>query len=100
MKNNSNITSLEDILDLKYGPLGTEARENWEQRYEAFKIGVLIEEARKSKNMTQAELAAKIGTNKSYISRIENDSSDSRLSTRFRIIHEGLGGHSKLKVEF
>ena len=38
MTNNSNITSLEDILDLKYGPRGTEARENWEQRYEAFKI--------------------------------------------------------------
>ncbi|AYQ36486.1 helix-turn-helix domain-containing protein [Runella sp. SP2] len=100
MTNNPNITSLEDILDLKYGPRGTEARENWEQRYEAFKIGVLIEEARKSKNMTQAELAAKIGTNKSYISRIENDASDIRLSTLFRIIHEGLGGHLKLKVEF
>ncbi len=100
MKNNPNITSLEDILDLKYGPLGTDTRENWEQRYEAFKIGVLIEEARKSKNMTQTELAAKIRTNKSYISRIENDASDIRLSTLFRIIQEGLGGYLKLNVEF
>lgn len=100
MKNNPNITSLEDILDQKYGTRGSEARENWEQRYEAFKIGVLIEEARKSKNMTQAELAEKIGTNKSYISRVENDASDIRLSTLFRIIQEGLGGHLHLKVEF
>jgi len=50
--------------------------------------------------MTQAELAAKIGTNKSYISRIENDASDIRLSTLFRIIQEGLGGHLKLNIEF
>jgi transcriptional regulator with XRE-family HTH domain len=50
--------------------------------------------------MTQEELAEKCGTNKSYISRIENNSSDIRLSTLMKIIQQGLGGHLKLTLEF
>ena len=49
--------------------------------------------------MTQKELALKVGTTKNYISRIENDASDIRLSTLMRIINEGLGGHLKLTLE-
>ena len=49
--------------------------------------------------MTQEHLAEKCGTTKTYISRIENDASDIRLSTLTRIIREGLGGHLKLLVE-
>jgi transcriptional regulator with XRE-family HTH domain len=62
------------------------------------KLGVLIQEARKQQNLTQEELALKSGTTKSYISRIENDASDIRLSTLMRIIREGLGGQLKLSV--
>jgi transcriptional regulator with XRE-family HTH domain len=50
--------------------------------------------------MTQEQLAKKCGTTKAYISRIENDASDIRLSTLMRIIQEGLGGHLKLSVDF
>jgi transcriptional regulator with XRE-family HTH domain len=49
--------------------------------------------------MTQAELALRVGTTKNYISRIENDASDIRLSTLMRIINEGLGGHLKLTFD-
>jgi HTH-type transcriptional regulator/antitoxin HipB len=49
--------------------------------------------------MTQEELAEKAGTNKSYISRIENDASDIRLSTLMRIINKGLGGKLKFSVK-
>ena len=66
------------------------------QQGEAFKIGVLIQEARKRKNLTQEELALKVGTTKNYISRIENNASDIRLSTLMRIIREGLDGHVSL----
>lgn len=59
---------------------------------------MLIQEARKQQNLTQEELALKSGTTKSYISRIENDASDIRLSTLMRIIREGLGGQLKLSV--
>ena len=51
-----------------------------------------MEEARNLRGMTQEELALKCGTNKSYISRIENDASDIKLSTLIKIIKTGLGG--------
>jgi len=99
MRNKENITSLEEILDKKYGRKGTQKREIWEQEFEAFKLGVMIEEARRQRGMTQEELATKCGTNKSYISRIENDASDIKLSTLLKIIQQGLGGRLHLTLE-
>jgi HTH-type transcriptional regulator / antitoxin HipB len=96
---NKNITTLDEILDNKYGKRGASKREKWEQEFEAFRLGVLLEEARIKLGMTQEELAEKCGTNKSYISRIENNSSDIRLSTLMKIIQQGLGGHLKLTLQ-
>jgi HTH-type transcriptional regulator / antitoxin HipB len=98
-KLSNNLTSWDDHLDNKYGKSGTPTREKYEQEFEAFKIGVLIQEARKKQHLTQKQLAEKVGTTKNYISRIENNASDIRLSTLMRIINEGLGGHLKLSVE-
>jgi ribosome-binding protein aMBF1 (putative translation factor) len=98
-KQNNNLTTLDELLDTKYGNRGEEKREKWEQEFEAFRLGVLIEEARLKLGMTQEELAAKCGTNKSYISRIENNASDIRLSTLMKIIQQGLGGHLKLTLQ-
>ena len=96
---NKNITTLDEILDNKYGKRGVHKREKWEQEFEAFRLGVLLEEARIKLGMTQEQLAEKCGTNKSYISRIENNSSDIRLSTLMKIIQQGLGGHLKLTLQ-
>ena len=98
-KRNKNLTSFDDHLDQQYGKRGTSSRESYEQEFEAFKIGVLIQEARKRKNLTQEELALKVGTTKNYISRIENNASDIRLSTLMRIINDGLGGHLTLTLD-
>lgn len=95
---NKELVSWDDHLDKKYGKAGTASRERYEEEFEAFKIGVLIQEARKKQHMTQEELASKVGTTKNYISRIENNASDIRLSTLMRIIRDGLGGHLKLSV--
>ncbi len=92
-----NITTFDEHLDRQYGVLGTPGREDYEQGYETFKLGVLIQEARKKQNLTQEELALKVGTTKNYISRIENDASDIRLTTLMRIA-EGLGGHLQLSL--
>jgi len=102
MKKNqeNNLVSWDDHLDEKYGKTGTPARDKYEEEFENFKIGVLIQEARKQQNLTQGDLALKCGTTKNYISRIENNASDIRLSTLMRIIREGLGGHLKLSLEF
>lgn len=99
MKNKANVTTLDQILDRKYGKKGEIAREQWEQEFEAFRLGVLLEQARLKLGMTQEELAEKCGTNKSYISRIENNASDIRLSTLMKIIQTGLGGHLKLTLD-
>jgi HTH-type transcriptional regulator / antitoxin HipB len=95
----SKINNFEDLLISKYGNRGDSRREEWEQEFEAFKLGILIEEARKQRKMTQEELALKYGTNKGYISRIENDASDIRLSTLMKIVNEVLGGKLKLSLE-
>ena len=49
--------------------------------YEDFKIGAMIKEMRLESGMTQEELAEKLKTKKSVISRMENHSEDIRLST-------------------
>jgi DNA-binding XRE family transcriptional regulator len=94
-----NLTSFADHLDLQYGKKGTKSRKQYEEGFEAFKLGVMLQELRKESGMTQDQLAIKCGTTKTYISRIENDASDIRLSTLMRIIREGFGGHLKLNVE-
>lgn len=99
-KTNKNITTLDEILDNKYGTRGANKREKWEQEFEAFRLGAMLEDARHKCGLTQDELAEKCGTNKSYISRIENNASDIRLSTLMKIIQQGLGGHLSISLQF
>ena len=61
-------------------------------------MGAMIQEARLEKGMTQEELADKCGTNKAYISRVENNIKDVRLSTLQKIVEVGLGGHLNLSI--
>jgi HTH-type transcriptional regulator / antitoxin HipB len=91
MKKIKEATTFDELLDLKYGKLGSPARNEFEQNSKAFIIGELIKEARKHAHLTQDDLADKIGTKKSYISRIENGKIDIQLSTLFKIFEEGLG---------
>lgn len=92
------LTSFSDHLDKQYGKKGTETRAQYEEEFEAFKLGVMIQELRKKQGLTQGQLAEKCGTTKTYISRIENNASDIRLSTLMRIIRQGLGGNLKINV--
>ncbi|WP_269240021.1 helix-turn-helix domain-containing protein [Flavobacterium limnophilum] len=95
---NKKITSFSEHLDAQFGKIGTEPREKYEEEYETFELGVMLQEMRKERGMTQEQLALKCGTTKSYISKIENNTSDIRLSTLMRIIRQGLGGHLKLSL--
>jgi DNA-binding XRE family transcriptional regulator len=95
-----NLISFEDHLDRQYGKRGTPNREKFEEGFEAFKLGVMIQELRKENGLTQEQLAEKCGTTKTYISRIENNASDIRLSTLMRIIREGFGKQLRLSVDF
>ena len=55
--------------------------DNYTEGYQSFKFGVLLKEARKDAGLTQLDLACKLHTQKSAISRIENHSEDVKLST-------------------
>jgi HTH-type transcriptional regulator / antitoxin HipB len=73
-------------------------RDKFEKGYESFKLGFMIQQARLEKGMTQEELAEKCGTNKGYISKIENNVKEARLSTLQKIVELGLGGHLDLSI--
>ena len=98
MKAKSKIT-LDEFKDKHYGIKGTESRDALENGYENFKLGALLHEARLKKGMTQAELAEKVGTTKSYISKIENNVKEVRLSTLQKIVRLGLGGQLDLSIK-
>lgn len=97
-KKKSNIKSLDQFVDEQYGKKGTKKRDKFEKGYEAFKLGILLQQARLEKGMTQEELAEKCGTNKGYISKIENNIKEVRISTLQKIIELGLGGHLELSI--
>ncbi len=94
-----NTSTLEQFKEKNYGKRGTAKREELESGYDNFKIGALILEARLEKGLTQEELALKVGTTKSYISKIENDIKEVRISTLQRIVELGLGGHLQLSIK-
>ncbi len=93
-----NMKSLDQFVDEQYGKKGTVKRDKFEKGYESFKLGFMIQQARLEKGMTQEELAEKCGTNKGYISKIENNVKEARLSTLQKIVELGLGGHLDLSI--
>lgn len=93
-----NIVTLEQFKVKHYGERGAAKRDALEAGYEQFKIGALIHDARLEKGLTQAELAAKVGTTKSYISKIENNLKEVRISTLQKIVELGLGGKLQLSI--
>jgi ribosome-binding protein aMBF1 (putative translation factor) len=99
MLKKKNIRTFDEVLDEKFGKRGTPEREEYERGFEEFKLGVMIQEARKKKGLTQQQLADKVGINKAYISRVENDIKDVRYSTLRKIVETGLGGKLELAVK-
>ena len=90
--------NFDELLDIKYGKIGTEKRDDFEERAQYFVISEMLKEARKEAKMTQEQLAEKVGTKKSYISRLENGKCDIQLSTLYRIFEFGLGKKVNLLI--
>ena len=95
----SDVMTLDRFKDKHYGERGTAKRDKLEAGYENFKIGVLLHEARLDKGLTQKQLAEKVGTTKSYISKIENNVKEVRISTLQKIVELGLGGRLDLSIK-
>jgi len=93
-----NVTDFEDLLKETYGEKGTPSRDKYDADSLAFRLGVMLKEARKSAQVTQEELAEKTGTKKSYISRIERGQSDIQISTYYKLIEIGLGRQLNISI--
>ena len=88
MQERNDIGSFDAILDEKYGKIGTPERNEFHREAYTYCVGQMICDARKQEKMTQAELAEKVGTNKTYISRIEKGIIEPGVGLFFRIIVE------------
>ncbi|HMO61874.1 MAG TPA: helix-turn-helix transcriptional regulator [Ferruginibacter sp.] len=93
-----NTTSFDEHLTKRYGKRGTAKRTEFEIKAKAFLIGEVIKDERRIANLTQEQLAEKIGAKKSFISRIENGKTDIQLSTLYRLLELGLGKTVELTV--
>ena len=91
-------TDFEDILIEKYGRKGSNARDKFDADSLAFRLGVMLKEARKEANLTQEELALRTGTKKSYISRIERGLSDIQMSTYYKLVETGLNKRLNVSI--
>jgi HTH-type transcriptional regulator / antitoxin HipB len=84
-------TNFDDLLNIKYGTIGNKKRDAFEEKAQYFVISEMLKASRLEANMTQEQLADKVGTKKSYISRLENGKCDIQLSTLYKIFEFGLG---------
>jgi ribosome-binding protein aMBF1 (putative translation factor) len=90
MTDYKNITNFDDLIEREHGTIGTDSRNEYEERAQMFIVSEMLKEARQKANLTQEQLADKAGTKKSYISKIENAKGNIQLSTLIRIFEKGL----------
>ena len=95
----NNIKTWKEIKNEVYGKKGTKRRDELERDFEAFKIGMLLRNAREKKNLTQEQLGQIVNKKRTYISRVENDGSNITLKTLFDIVEKGLGGKVQISIE-
>lgn len=95
----NNIGTIDDLKEEFFGKKGTKERDELEEGYIHFKIGAMLQEERIRQGLTQQELADKVGTTKSYISKIENSVKEVRISTLEKIVKFGFGGELELKIK-
>ena len=99
MKDNKklNLTPIEDLIAEDFGKVGTPERDTFEMECDAFIIGEQLKDERLKAGLTQEELADKIGTKKSFISRVENGKADIQLSTLVKVFR-GLGKEVSVRI--
>ena len=92
-----NLTPIEDLIKEDFGAVGTPDRDQFEMECDAFIIGEQLKEERIRAGLTQDQLADKIGTKKSFISRVERGHADIQLSTLVKLF-QGLGRQVSVRI--
>ncbi len=85
--NDNKIRDYDSVLDAEFGGPGSEERIKAEEQAYAFYSGQVLKDARVGVKVTQNELASRIGSSKSYISKIENGVMTPSVGTFYRIIN-------------
>ena len=89
--------TLDELVNIEFGKPGTKERDVFDRETSAFCLAQTLKEERLRAGLTQEQLAEKIGTKKTYISKLENGRADIQLNTLFRIF-EGLGRRVQLTI--
>lgn len=92
-----NCTTLDELIEVEYGPKGTPERDQFDAETQEFCVAQTLREERIRAGLTQQQLAEKIGTKKAYISRVETGRQNINLSTLFRLF-ECLGRRVNISV--
>ncbi len=94
---NNKLTPIENYIAEDFGEIGTPQRDQFEMECDAFIIGEQLKLERTKAGLTQEQLADKIGTKKSFISRVERGHADIQLSTLVKLF-QGLGRQVSVRV--
>ena len=86
MAANDELYDVSAEMDRLYGKVGTPEREQFRREAYAYCMGQVLMDARKEEKMTQAQLAKLVGTDKSYISKVEKGLVEPGIGTFHRII--------------
>ncbi len=96
-KSGKKTKTLEELETKYFGKRGTTKRERYESQIQVEIIGELIKQLRKDNRLTQTQLAKRLGMDKAYVSRIENNLKTQRLDTILRIL-KVLKGHLFIRI--
>lgn len=91
------LTPIDELITEDFGTVGTSERDQFEMECDAFVIGEQLKGERIKAGLTQEQLADKVGTKKSFISRVERGHADIQLSTLVKLFR-GLGRHISVRV--
>jgi len=90
--------TLSQLEDQYIGPKGSPERNRYEKEISDLMIGRQIREGRIRLELTQEDLAERVGKKREFISRIENDGSNLTVKTLRDIVEKGLGGTLRIEV--
>ncbi|MBQ7253247.1 MAG: helix-turn-helix transcriptional regulator [Bacteroidales bacterium] len=91
------ITPIEDLIKEDFGEVGSPERAQFDMECDAFVIGEQLKLERLRAGLTQEQLAYRIGTKKSFISRVEKGRTDVQLSTLVKLFR-GLGRQVTVRI--
>ena len=97
MSKKMKLTPIEDLIAEDFGKTGTSERDAFEMECDAFIIGEQLKDERLKAGLTQEALAKKIGTKKSFISRVEKGRADIQLSTLVKVFR-GVGREISVRL--